>query len=249
MIKKDSSKRTLKFLIGLFKISPILGIVMILTQVAYAVFTATIAPIFISRLLTSIANGSATLSNSSWLLLFYAGSLFIGSVVMIRITIAMAFIVETKMQSITALKVFSHLTSKSLGFHANKMSGSMMADASRLNTSIERFWDTLIFNVIPVITTVFSVCIALGFILWQYAIILGLLSILIILIIVRSQISIAPVSRNVAEKSSAMNGHFADVISNISAVKAFAEEKAELQKFNLLVNDWKKASFKERSRK
>jgi ATP-binding cassette, subfamily B, bacterial len=245
MAKKDSSRRALRFLIDLFKISPFLGSVMIFTQVAFAVFSATIAPIFISKLLSSIASGTATMTESIWLLVFYAASLFIGNVVMVRITIALAFIVETKMQSTVALRVFNHLTSKSLGFHADKMSGSLISDSTRLNGAIERFWDTLIFSVIPVLATILSVCIALGFIIWQYAVVLGVLSIIIVVIIVKSQLSIAPVSRNVAEKSGAMTGHFADVVTNISAVKAFATEDIESETFKKLVSDWKQASIKE----
>jgi ATP-binding cassette subfamily B protein len=245
MPKKDLSKRSLKFLFGLWKISPVLCWIMVVTQIAFAALTTTIAPIFVSQLLTTIANGTATLNNSIGLLIGYALVLFLGDVVVVRVTIAMAFIVETKMQSIVSTQVFNHLNSKSLGFHANKMSGGIVSDANKLNGSIERFWDTVIFNITPATTTLVSVCVALSFIMWQYALTLAILSIIIIAIIVRAQTKIAPVSRTVAEKSSAMTGYFADAISNISAVKAFAKEKTELEKYKSLINDWRAVSMKE----
>jgi len=157
----------------------------------------------------------------------------------------MAFIAETKMQSTISIRVFQRLNEKSLGFHSNKMSGGIVSDANKLNGAIERFWDTIIFNITPVTATLVSVCVALSFIMWQYAIALAVLSIVIIAIIIKAQTTIAPVSRTVAEKSSAMTGYFADAISNVSAVKAFAKEKTELEKYKTLIDDWRAASMKE----
>jgi len=245
MQKKDLSKRSLQFLLGLWRISPGLCLIMVIMQIIFAIFSTTIAPIFVSKLLTGIATGTATFSGSIGLLVGYAAILILGDVVAVRITIAMAFIAETKIQAIISTRVFKHLSEKSLGFHSNKMTGGIVSDANKLNGSIERFWDTIIFTVVPVITTLISVCIALSFIMWQYAITLAILSVIIIAIIIKTQTSIAPVSRSVAEKSSAMTGYFADAISNISAVKAFAKEKTELEKYKGLINDWRTASMKE----
>lgn len=243
MSDKKSSKRIIGFLFGLWKISPVLCWVMVITQIAFAILTTTIAPIFVSQLLTNIANGTATINNSVGLLIGYGIVLFFGDVVAVRITIAMAFIAETKMQSKVLTQVFTHLSQKSLGFHANKMSGGIVSDASKLNGSIERFWDTFIFTAIPIATTIISICVALSYILWQYAIAIGILSIIIIVIIAKSQNTIAPVSRQVAEKSSAMTAFFADAISNISAVKAFAREKSELTKYQALIENWRKTNM------
>jgi ATP-binding cassette subfamily B protein len=245
MPDKNSSKRIIGFLLELWKISPILCWLMVITQIIFAVLTTTIAPIFVSQLLTNIANGSATLNSSIGILIGYALVLFFGDVVSIRFTIAMAFIAETKMQSAVATRVFKHLSNKSLGFHANKMSGGIVSDASKLNGSIERFWDTLIFTAVPIVTTIIAVCVALSFILWPFAIAIGILSVIIIVIIAKSQTSIAPISRQVAEKSSAMTAYFADAISNIAAVKAFAREKTELDKYQELIGEWRQVNMKE----
>ncbi|MDK2899321.1 MAG: ATP-binding cassette, subfamily bacterial [Patescibacteria group bacterium] len=245
MSKKHSPKRIASFLFKLWKISPVLCSTMVISQIVFAVLTTTIAPIFVSQLLTSIANGTANLNNSISLLIGYALILIIGTVVSIRVTIAMAFIAETKMQSIVATRIFSHLSQKSLGFHANKMSGGIVSDASKLNGSIERFWDTLIFTAIPIVATIVSVCIALSFILWQYAVILGLLSIIISVFIIRAQSSITDVSRQVSENSSAMTAFFADAISNIATVKAFAKGKTELNKYKKLIEKWRQANIDE----
>lgn len=238
MQKQNSSNRTIQYLFNLWRISPLGCLGMIITQAAYVIMSSVIAPIYISKLLTNISTGTATMENSIGLLIGYALMLVIGSVVMFRITIALAYKVETKMQATVELAVFEHLCNKSLDFHSNRMSGGIVSDNSKLNSSVERFWDTIGFTATPVMTTVVAICIALSFIMWQFAIALGILSIVVILIIIKVQMSIAPVSQEVAKKSSALTSHIADTIGNISAVKAFAQEKTEQTKFNNLIGDW-----------
>lgn len=245
MANQYSSRRIVSFLFGLRKISPFLSWSMIFVQIAFAVLTTTIAPVFVSRLLTEVATGTATLHGSIGLLLGYAVILVFGDVIAIRLTIAMAYFSQTKMQSVVAARILDHLTKKSLGYHANNMSGSMVSNSSKLNSSIERFWDTLVFTAVPIAATVISVCVALGFIFWQYAVVLGVLSVIIIAIIIKMQSSIAPISRDVSEKSSAATAYFADVVSNIAIVKAFSAEKTELKNYKGLVKILRKANIKE----
>ena len=245
MTKKHSSKQVVGFLFNLWRVSPKLTWAMFGTQVIFAVLTTTVAPIFVSQLLTHIADGSATLGASIGLLVGYAVVLFIGDVVAIRVTIALAFLSESKMQSVVADRIMDHLTKRSLTYHANRMSGGTVSDMTKLNGAIERFWDTLIFTAVPIITTIISVCIVLSFILWQYAVILAVLSIIIIAIIIWGQNKIAPVSRYVAERSSAVTAYFADAISNIATVKAFSAEKSELRRYNERVAIWRRANLKE----
>jgi len=149
------------------------------------------------------------------------------------------------MQAHIGTKILNHLTSKSLGYHSNRMSGGIVSDTNKLIGAIERFWDALIYNFVSIATTIIAVCVALSFIYWQYAIVLGLLSIIVVSVIVRSQTAIAPISRQAAEKSSNLTSFMADVIGNMAAVKAFAKEKAENEQYEKLVQDWRKTSMRE----
>ena len=245
MVEKHSSKRVVKFMLNLWSVAPVMTSFMVVSQIVFAILTTTIAPIFVSQLLTHIVNGTATLSASIGLLIGYGLILIVGDVIAIRVTIAFAFLAESRMQAHVAIKVMENLTEKSITYHSNKMSGGIVSDNNKLNGSIERFWDTLIFTAVPIVTTLLSVCIALSFLLWQYAVALAVLSIIVIVVIIKAQSSIAPISRNVAEKSSANTGFFADVISNISAVKAFAGERNELREYKKKVAEWRLANLKE----
>jgi len=245
MSEKHSSKRVVQFMLKLWHVAPALTTGLMVSQILFAILTTTIAPIFVSQLLTHIANGTATLETSISLLIGYGIILIVGDVVAIRVSIALSFIGVSRMQAHVSRQILENLTKKSMTYHSNKMSGGMVSDNNKLIGSIERFWDTIAFTALPIITTLVSVCIALSFILWQYAVALAILSVVIIAVIIKAQSKIAPVSRIVSEKSSANTGFFADVISNISAVKAFANEKTELDKYSVKVDDWRKANLRE----
>ncbi|MFZ2836634.1 MAG: ABC transporter ATP-binding protein [Candidatus Saccharimonadales bacterium] len=240
-----SSKRIVGFLFGLWRVAPAASWSMIGTQIVFSALTTTIAPIFVSQLLTRIASGSATLHDSMGLLIGYAIILFLGDVVAVRVTIALAFIAETKMQAAVSTQILSHLTAKSLGYHADRMSGGTVSDTTKLVGSVERFWDTLIFTAVPITTTIISVCIALSFLFWQYAVVLAVLSIIIIFTIIKAQTAIAPISRKSSEKFSAATAYLADVVSNITTVKAFARSTHEHAEYGKRIKVWRKASMKE----
>jgi len=245
MSKKNSPKRIIGFLFDLWRISPIMTWSMIFAQVVFAVLTSTIAPMFVSQLLTSISEGSATINGNLWLLLGYAIVLFMGDVVAFRATMAMIYITEIKMQTTIAKKMFEHLSAKSLSYHSSRMSGGVVSDASKLDISIEFFWDTLVLTIVPIVTIILSVCIALGFMFWQFALILAILSVIVTVLIIKSQTKMIPISEKVAEKSSNMDAYFIDIIGNIAAVKAFAREKTELTRYQQHLDTWSKTMLAE----
>jgi ATP-binding cassette subfamily B protein len=245
MSTKHSSKRVIQFMLSLWRVAPVLVSCMLVSQIVFAVLTTTIAPIFVSQLLTHIADGTATLQTSIGLLVAYAVILVVGDVIAIRITIAMAFVSVSRMQARVSMQILDNLTKKSVTYHSNKMSGGLVSDNNKLVAAIEQFWDTITFTALPILVTLISVSTALSFIFWQYAVALAVLSTIIIAVIIKAQSAITHLSREVSEKSSANTGFFADVIANISAVKAFANEQAELQDYELKVADWRKSIMKE----
>lgn len=245
---KHESLTTLKFLASLFREAPKIMALFATTQTLYAVLTATIAPLFVSKLITSITQGTATFDSALPLLAGYGIILFVGDVIMIRISIFLAYKGENRMQAIVARRILQHLTEKSLSFHANRMSGGIVSDSTKLIGSVERFWDMIMFTILPIVVTIISVTISLSFFFWQYALVLFVLACVIITVIVRAQSSVAPSSRRASEAQSKTTAHIADVLTNISAVKAFARAEDEQKTFNKLLDKWIDANKAERNR-
>lgn len=243
--RTSQAKLVTGFLFKLRHIAPVMTWSMVGTQTLSAVATSAIAPLFVSRLLTQIAAGKANFHTSLGLLIGYIASLIVGEIITIRLTIALAYFAESRMQFKVAEQVLSNQMDKSLSYHSNRMSGGIVSDATKLNSSIERFWDTLVFTAVPILATVLSVCIALSFLLWQYAIILFVLTVVIGVFIVRAQSTVAPVSRLVSERQSTVTAYLADVITNISTVKAFANASEEKKMYARKLTDWRQSSLRE----
>lgn len=247
-ISQQATKRTLRFLLGLWHVTPVKISLLIFMQAAFAILTTVIAPLFVATLLVHISNGTATLQNSTGLLAGYVVILILGDVVTVRVSMIMSFIGVTRMQATVQRRVLSSLMEKDITYHANRMSGGIVSDANKLNGSIERFWDTIAYNAVPIFTTIISVCIALSFIYWQYALTLFVLSVIIGLLINRAQNKIAPYSRASSEKGSVSVAYFADTIGNISTVKTFAGEAHEDTVFAGRIKEWEQATRREMRR-
>ena len=241
----QSTGRTISFLLQLWKIAPVKTSLLIGTQMSFAILTTVVAPLFVAQLLLNISNGTATLTNSIGLLVWYSVILFVGDVVAVRTSIALSFLSVTKMQKIVQDRMITNLMEKDSTFHANRMSGGIISDASKLNGAIERFWDTIAYNAVPIFTTIISVCIALSFIFWQYAAVLFILSLIIGTLIVNAQNRIAPFSKATSKRGSESLAYFSDVIGNISAVKTFAGEPYEREVFGKKLQKWESATRKE----
>lgn len=245
MIKKNTSAQTIKYLFDLWKIAPISTWSMVIISGIVNILIVTVAPLFISKLLDQISSGNVTLHNSIGLLIGYAFIGLVADVIGYRVIIALSYIAENKMQAKVAENTLEYLIQRSLGYHANRMSGGIVSDSNKLNGSIERFWDVITYHAVQIATTVISVCIALSFIFWQFALGLAILSFFSMVVIIKVQTSIAPISEDNAKKWSAMTAYFADIIGNVSAVKAFAGEKIELASYRRKVDIWRKAMSRE----
>ncbi len=245
MAKNLSPRSIFGYMFRLWKLAPALLTIQAIFQVAFTMLGVAIAPIFVSKLLSSIANGTATIDNSLWLLLVYFCILFMASVVSPRISIAAAYIGTCRIQMRVAEDILIHLTRKSLGYHANKMSGGTVSNSTKLIGAIERFWDTMMWTVIPTVVAIVSVCIALSFMIWQYALVIAVLSIIFTVLAIKAQMSISKKSEEVAIKSSKLTAFLADVVTNISAVKSFSRSNSEIETYRKKNLSWFDSNKKE----
>lgn len=127
---------------------------------------------------------------------------------------------------------FKYLVSQDYAFFADRFSGSLVTQASRLVKSYTTFTDTLFFNLIP---QVVSVLIALGIMIY-YSLPIGL-SVLVIwllslYVIVMFAIRRLPLRRGAVTKESEQVGELADTVVNALTVKTFAAEGREMQRYH-----------------
>ena len=220
-------------------------IIAAITSVATIAIGLFLGPYILSQFLNKIQSGQlGELSHNFGLIAAYLGTQIFGEIIGWRITLYCVWKFETQGQNHIAQKVFRHLTHQSANFHANRFAGSLVSQTNKIIGGFERFWDTVIFQLIPTITSIILAVSILSFIFWQYAVALLIISIVFVISVILGSKSMAPLNIREAQKNTAQTGRLADAMSNIVAIKADANEDYENQSFQNIADQWRKASLK-----
>lgn len=205
---------------------------------------AFIGPFIIAHFFTMLQSGETiTLAESMPLVAAYIATQIWGEVIGWRVTLYCVWTMETAAQRDLLRKIFSHLGSQSMSFHNNRFGGSIVSQTQKLFGSYERFTDTIVFQLIPVITSVVSATVILMFVFWQYALALLTLSLIFVVIVVWGTKRMLKYNTEEAQASTAATGRLADTVTNMLAVKSYARETTELDGYTTLVTDWRNKSL------
>lgn len=128
-------------------------------------------------------------------------------------------------------------------FHSSKFSGSLVSQTNKLSGATERFWDTIIWSILPLAISLIGSIIVLSTLLWQYALFLLVLSIVFSVVVYYGSKPMARLNKKEAKASNKLSGQLADVLSNVLAVKSSGAEAIEQQRFKKTVNSWRSASL------
>lgn len=220
-----------------------LALVLILpvTNVLAAAF---LGPYIVAHFFTLLQSGATfTTSTVAPLLIGYIATQIYGEVIGWRIVLYCVWTLETAAQRDLVRKIFSHLTQQSMSFHNNRFGGSIVSQTQKVFGGYERFTDTLVFQVIPIVTSVFAAFGILAFVFWQYAVALLILSFLFLAFVIWGTKRMLHYNTAEAQASTATTGRLADVVTNMLAVKSYAQEEAELDGYTEKVTNWRNKSL------
>ena len=202
-----------------------------------------VGPLIIAQLLDMIQHGQLQTGSVWTLVILYGISQLWSEIIGWRIVLYLMWTLETAMQRDIANKVFAKLSGETMFFHSNKFGGSLVSQNSKLSSSIERFWDELVWAVLPLVISLTGSIIILAMLLWQYALFLFMFSIIFGVAVFFGSRPMAKLSQREAEASNKVSGNLADMVSNILAVKSSGAEKIEQQRFDTTNRAWRKASL------
>ena len=206
--------------------------------------TIFVGPLIIAQLLSIIQHNQLHDSNNLWMLIgLYGVSQLWSSVIGWRLVLYLAWTFETAMQRDLYVRCFSKLTNQTMFFHSSKFSGSLVSQTNKLSGATERFWDTIIWSILPLVISLIGSIIVLSTLLWQYALFLLILSIVFSVVVYYGSKPMAKLNKKEAKASNKLSGQLADVLSNVLAVKSSGAEAAEQQRFKKTVNSWRSASL------
>ena len=186
-----------------------------------------VATYILSMFVNHLQIGKVTFESSLDYITLYALVQFVSTVVTWRITLWATWSFEVRGQRDLGNAILTKLTEHSLSFHNDRFGGALISQTSKLVGAFERFWDMIIWDTLPVITGV----VVASVILWSVS---PVYSIMIVGITVVFSAAVFwgsgfMLKRNRAEVTaySRVTGFIADVVTNISTVKAFGTEASE----------------------
>lgn len=164
-------------------------------------------------------------------LVIYAIIIALGGIVLWRMAVYFIWSMHTRVIQSIHQHLFAHLMSMSANFHANRFGGSLVSQVNKLAGAYVSIANTTIFELSTLILSfIFSVVI-----LWPRVpgIAATLLVFSVIFMLLATRVS-GPVRRLRAiqsEMESTQTGSLADAISNVMAIKGFAAETHEKQRY------------------
>lgn len=202
-----------------------------------------VGPYIIAQLLESLRAGSVSLESSLPLILLYTAAQIYGEVIGWRLNLFFTWTMETAAQRDLYQKIFNKLTSQSLNFHADRFGGALVSQTTKLTGSFERFWDTIIFQVVPAVSGIIAAIVILSFVFWQYALfLLGLTIIFTIAVFFGSKLMLVR-NREEAQASTATNAYVADAVTNVMTIKSHGREQDELNRLTEKAITWRNKSL------
>ena len=215
----------------------------LVTPVITVLLARFVGPYVISLLLTQVQEGTVTWESGWPLVAWYALSQVLGQVVGWRIALFAAWSFEVKAMKRLFQRVFDHLTRQSIGFHSDRFSGALVSQTTKFTGAFEMFWDTIVWQVVPVLTTVVAAVIITAFILPWYSVFLLVMTLIFAGFVVFSARTMERLNVVEAQASNRMTGFLADVMSNISAVKSAGAEATENAGARLAAGQWRTSSL------
>lgn len=212
-----------------------------ITTITAAAF---LAPYVIAQFFNQLQAGTPiSVASTLPMLLTYFGLQLYGEVIGWRIVLYLTWTMETATQKDLLERLFKHLTLQSMSFHNDRFGGSIVSQVSKLFGAYERFMDTIIFQGIPIVTSVVAAITILSFVFWQYAVVLFVISMIFASIVIWGSRRMLGVTTRESQASTATTGRLADVVTNIFAVKSYGRETDELAAYAEKTGEWRKRSL------
>ena len=163
--------------------------------------------------------------------LFLILSQLIGNHVLSNIRVYLVWKMELLVINDLSMQCFDTINNQSMQFHSDRFSGSLTAQVSRFTRSYERFIDNAIFSIIPFFVTFISIFLILINRAPSFAISLLVFTIIFTIISSQSFKKVGDCNEKEAAAQNKQTGQLADSITNIIAVKSYAQEKYEKARF------------------
>ena len=157
---------------------------------------------------------------------------------------AILMVISSKMMMDLRKKYFNHIIHLSHDFHSSHKTGSLISRVIRGAGSLERMNDVIVFNIIPLFSSMIIVIASLLYFSIIPAIVLFITSITFIGYSIFLQEKSKPYGAYANKKEDIEKGQISDYLTNIDSIKYFGKEDSIKKKF-AKISETTRLSFKE----
>ena len=196
-----------------------------------------ITPLLVGYVLNHLQSHDITLQNSWWVIALFFSIEVISQVVGYRLVLWMMWSVQVKGEAHLYRQAYDKLSRHSLSFYSDTFTGSLVSKVNRFTSAYMDFVNTATYQVLILATVIIATIVGLFFLIWQYAIVLLVLT---ILFIVSAFLGTRFIRERFKARSQAytdISGKLSDSISNMMAVKTDAKEDDERSLLDVSINN------------
>lgn len=235
-------KQTFKLFWQFARKYPVWLVFVLIMPMIGTLLTGYVSPLILSQFLNQLQQGTVALANSGNLVALYVASEIMGQVIAWRVALFAIWRFDLYVMRDIYHTIFKKLTSESLDFHANRFGGSLVSQTNKFVHASETLWDSMVWNVIPMVTAITATIVILCFYYWQYAVFIFALCVVFTITAAISTKLLVPRNTREAQADTKITAHIADMITNMTTVKAFGREQQEVERTIGAVDDWTKTS-------
>ncbi|HEX8763041.1 MAG TPA: ABC transporter ATP-binding protein [Candidatus Saccharimonadales bacterium] len=197
-------------------------------------------PLVVATILNRLSNGEFThgdlWGSFGWLILLYALFRMSSATIVWRLVIIWMDRMNASIQRDIATHIFGHLLRQSPGFHADRFSGTLVAQTNNFLAAYTRLTEAAVLQFVPLILSFIFASVVLLPRAPLFVVLLIVLSIIYAFITSKGTRIIRQKSGQAAAAQSNQTGHLADTIANVLAVKSFARTSHEQKRFNRIAD-------------
>lgn len=206
-----------------------------------------VAPLIIAALLASIQAGNVTLESSIFMIVGYSVLQLLSQVIGYRINLYAMWAVQIKGSREIYKDTYQHLTKQSLDFYTNNFAGALVSKVNRFASAFLNFWATVVFQGLFIATSIVGTLVGIGFLVWQYAVVLFVLIVVFAVASFFSMRFLRPRQRERSEAYTNISAQLSDSLSNMFAVKIDSKERFEQKRLDISVDNMVQKEFRVRS--
>lgn len=196
-----------------------------------------ITPLLVGYVLNHIQTGDISLTNSWWVIALFFSIEIISQVVGYRVVLWMMWHVQVAGEANLYRQSFDKLSRHSLSFYSDTFAGSLVAKVGRFTSAYMEFVNTATYQALILLTVVLATIIGLFFLIWQYAIVLLVLTIIFVVVSFFGTRFMRERFKARSQAYTEISGKLSDSISNMMTVKTDAKERDEQKHLNISIEN------------